>query len=53
MRTEKLIIETVLNVAEDDGNVTRTRQEVYQYEGVQIVDVADWLVNFKTQGITI
>ena len=24
--------------------LTRTRQEAYQYEGVQIVDVADWLV---------
>ncbi len=24
--------------------LTRTRQEIYQYEGVQIVDVADWLV---------
>ena len=24
--------------------LTRTRQETYQYEGVQIVDVADWLV---------
>ena len=23
--------------------LTRTRQDVYQYEGVQIVDVADWL----------
>ena len=25
--------------------LTRTRQEAYQYEGVQIVDVADWLLN--------
>ena len=25
--------------------ITRTRQEAYQYEGVQIVDVADWLLN--------
>ena len=25
--------------------LTRTRQEAYQYEGVQIVDVADWLVD--------
>ena len=24
--------------------LTRTRQEAYQYEGVQIVDVSDWLV---------
>ena len=24
--------------------ITRTRQEAYQYEGVQIVDVADWLL---------
>ena len=24
--------------------LTRTRQEAYQYEGVQIVDVADWLL---------
>ena len=24
--------------------LTRTRQETYQYEGVQIVDVADWLL---------
>jgi len=24
--------------------LTRTRQDAYQYEGVQIVDVADWLV---------
>ena len=24
--------------------LTRTRQEAYQYEGVQILDVADWLV---------
>ena len=24
--------------------LARTRQEAYQYEGVQIVDVADWLV---------
>ena len=24
--------------------LTRTRQEAYQYEGVQIVGVADWLV---------
>ena len=24
--------------------LTRTRQEAYQYEGVQIVDVADWLI---------
>lgn len=28
--------------------LTRTRQEAYQYEGVQIVDVADWLVKDKT-----
>ena len=33
--------------------LTRTRQEAYQYEGVQIVDVADWLVRVETQGITI
>lgn len=33
--------------------LTRTRQEAYQYEGVQIVDVADWLVSVGTQGITI
>ena len=33
--------------------LTRTRQEAYQYEGVQIVDVADWLVSIETQGITI
>jgi len=33
--------------------LTRTRQEAYQYEGVQIVDVADWLVSVETQGITI
>ena len=25
--------------------LTRTRQEAYQYEGVQIIDVADWLLN--------
>lgn len=25
--------------------LTRTRQEPYQYEGVKIVDVADWLLN--------
>ena len=25
--------------------LARTRQEAYQYEGVQIVDVADWLAN--------
>ena len=25
--------------------LSRTRQEAYQYEGVQIVDVADWLVD--------
>lgn len=24
--------------------LTRTRQDAYQYEGVQIVDVADWLL---------
>ena len=24
--------------------LTRTRQEAYQHEGVQIVDVADWLL---------
>ena len=24
--------------------LARTRQEAYQYEGVQIVDVADWLI---------
>ena len=24
--------------------LTRTRQDMYQYEGVQIIDVADWLV---------
>ena len=24
--------------------ITRTRQEMYQHEGVQIVDVADWLL---------
>lgn len=24
---------------------TRTRQEAYQYEGVQIIDVADWLLH--------
>ena len=24
--------------------LTRTRQEAYQYEGVQIVDAADWLL---------
>lgn len=28
--------------------LTRTRQEAYQYEGVQIVDVADWLLNINT-----
>ena len=33
--------------------LTRTRQEAYQYEGVQIVDVADWLVSVETKGITI
>lgn len=33
--------------------LTRTRQEAYQYEGVQIVDVADWLVSVGTQGIII
>lgn len=33
--------------------LTRTRQEAYQYEGVQIVDVADWLVSVETRGITI
>ena len=33
--------------------LTRTRQEAYQYEGVQIVDVADWLVSVETQGIAI
>lgn len=26
--------------------LTRTRQEAYQYEGVQIVDVADWLLQY-------
>ena len=25
--------------------ITRTRQEAYQYEGVQIIDVADWLLH--------
>ena len=25
--------------------LTRTRQEAYQHEGVQIVDVADWLLD--------
>ena len=25
--------------------LTRTRQEAYQHEGIQIVDVADWLLN--------
>ena len=24
--------------------ITRTRQEMYQYEGVKIVDIADWLL---------
>ena len=24
--------------------ITRTRQEMYQHEGVKIVDVADWLL---------
>lgn len=24
---------------------SRTRQEAYQYEGVQIIDVADWLLH--------
>ena len=24
--------------------LTRTRQEAYQHEGIQIVDVADWLL---------
>ncbi len=28
--------------------LTRTRQEAYQYEGVQIVDVADWLIEEHT-----
>ena len=28
--------------------LTRTRQEAYQYEGVQVVDVADWLLNINT-----
>ena len=28
--------------------LTRTRQEAYQYEGIQIVDVADWLINAET-----
>ena len=28
--------------------LARTRQEVYQYEGVQIVDVADWLLKDRT-----
>ena len=27
--------------------LTRTRQEAYQYEGVKIVDVADWLVSVE------
>ncbi len=28
--------------------LTRTRQEAYQYEGVQIIDVADWLLREPT-----
>ena len=28
--------------------LTRTRQEAYQYEGVQIVDVADWLIDYSS-----
>ena len=24
--------------------ITRTRQEMYQYEGIKIVDIADWLL---------
>lgn len=28
--------------------LTRTRQEAYQYEGVQIIDVADWLLKEPT-----
>ena len=27
---------------------SRTRQEAYQYEGVQIIDVADWLLREPT-----
>lgn len=30
--------------------LTRTRQEAYQYEGVQIIDVADWLLTGKNPG---
>ena len=25
--------------------LTRTNQEAYQYEGIQIIDVADWLLH--------
>ena len=28
--------------------LTRTRQEAYQHEGVQIIDVADWLLRGPT-----
>ena len=28
--------------------LTRTRQEAYQYEGVQIIDVAEWLLREPT-----
>ena len=29
--------------------LTRTRQEAYQHEGVQIIDVADWLLGMEQQ----
>ena len=33
--------------------LTRTRQEAHQYEGIQIIDVADWLLSVETKGITV
>lgn len=29
--------------------LTRTRQEAYQYEGIQIIDVADWLLRAESK----
>jgi predicted AAA+ superfamily ATPase len=27
--------------------IARTRHDVYQYEGIKIVDIADWLLGFQ------
>ena len=31
--------------------IARTRHNSYQYEGVKIIDIADWLLDFRNKEI--